>query len=100
MKISENQKVTLTIGQLKKMVNESSSRGAGTLYKNNDVPYSKVFSTSGYTDIRIFGANDEESLVSILISDFDMKEDMAAEIAKHLWKLKQYEAYLNCVRIK
>ena len=95
----KNQKAILTFDQLKKLVKESAFSNNGTLYKNNDIPYFRVFSATGYSDIKIFGANSKDDLISYLISDFDMKKDMAIDTAKGIWGLKQYESYMNVIRL-
>lgn len=86
--LSENQKVTLTLGQLKRLIKESVARDADILFNDdeNTFRYEKmfVFVNSQYTIL--IGANSENGLIEVL-SDFGYKS--TEEIATKLWNLNK-----------
>ena len=74
MKINENQKVTLTLGQLKRLVKESSTAGeAKIIYDGYHDPETWEYIFAIYGDDEkvpyIFAANSEEELVNFMTGD-------------------------------
>ena len=94
MKINENQKVTLTLGQLKKLVKESRGTGkAKIIYDGYHDPANWKYMFAMYDDTGvlplIIAANNEEELVNFMSIDdwgFD-DENQCREFAEWLCSL-------------
>lgn len=100
-KINENQKVTLTIGQLKRLVRESGNDSDGrVLRKLKDLPLGcRIFCTDA-GGLIVFCAETKNGLAEFLPKIFLMDEGEAKETADELWSLKPLETHENVWRYR
>ena len=110
MKIDENQKVTLTLGQLKRLVKESEdfpyagkeftgdTYGIGHATKADEFmsKYEKVFLLRADNEVFIFGANSPEDLFEVSKKsgwfDYDQGD---SELLEAVWDLDENGVYDN-----
>ena len=91
-KPNKNQKVALTVGQLKKLVKESTENNADILFNDEDeitTEYEKVFVFVNPWVTVLIGANSKEGITSLLDSNFDFDDEDCAELAEKLWSLNE-----------
>jgi len=93
-KINENAKVTLTIGQLKKLVKESYDSDKGERIFSGFSKCERVFALGDEGEgVHIFGANSADGLANVFAETMD--ENEAREFADWLWDFDLGDAGLG-----
>ena len=98
MKLKENQKITLTLGQLRDLVKESASQEGAKLAKVDRRGFKKIFASHNEADdsIFIFGANSLEGLTAVLEKYWSDEEDnnYSAKDYEKIWNIEPGKSLL------